>query len=78
MIIEELTYGVIPMEKIVTEYKQSFLKYLKSVYELLRIKEKAGSGKSVQKTVAFERSLSNGMSNLFGIKLWLREKLDEP
>ena len=65
-------------EEIVTEYKQSFLKYLKSVYELLRIKEKAGSGKGGQKTVAFERSLSNGMSNLFGIKLWLREKLDEP
>lgn len=64
-------------EEIVSEYKVSFQKYLRAVSELLRIKEKGKSRNGSSAAAALKRSLDNGMSNLFGIKLWLREKLDE-
>ncbi len=58
-------------------YKNSFAKYLKLVSELLKANLSAQGKKKDVEISALKKETEKLQSNLFGIKLWLREKLSE-
>ena len=62
----------------VTEYyKNAFVQYLKISSDLLRVRELPKGKKRNYEITGLQMETENVINNLFGIKLWLREKLSE-
>lgn len=62
-------------KEIVSINKKWFLAYIKAVIELLRLMQLGERRKQKEIAEILLRESVNGIGNLFGIKLWLREKL---
>jgi len=58
-------------------YKKSFSKYLKLVSELIKVNLSAKGKRKNYEISVLRDETEKLQSNLFGIKLWLREKLSE-
>lgn len=59
-------------------YKDSFMRYLKLFGDLIRVRfSEKGKGRNLEIST-LRKNVEKLQSNLFGIKIWLREKVNEP